>query len=110
MDQISASERDKDRQDQRAEARHGDAEGSRPETGVLRFGDDWPGYFMRGDSAVAFAIRLESVMSRMMRGETVALHELQELKQDAWDIGECDQSRGSNPQQVKPWDECVAKK
>lgn len=28
-------------------------------TGVLQFGDDWPGVFIRGDEALALANRLE---------------------------------------------------
>lgn len=34
----------------------------RPETGPMRFGDDWPGVFIRGDNAMAYAMTL-----RMMR-------------------------------------------
>jgi hypothetical protein len=33
----------------------------RVETGVTQFGDDWPGVFIRGDDAFAFALYLESV-------------------------------------------------
>jgi hypothetical protein len=29
-------------------------EGSRPETGPMKFGDDWPGVFIRGDNAFAY--------------------------------------------------------
>lgn len=31
-------------------------------TGPLRFGDDWPGIFIRGDEALALAQRLEMVL------------------------------------------------
>lgn len=31
----------------------------RPETGVMQFGDDWPGVFIRGDNAFAYAIALK---------------------------------------------------
>jgi hypothetical protein len=34
----------------------------RPETGVMQFGDDWPGIFIRGDNAMAFALNLEAAL------------------------------------------------
>lgn len=38
------------------------AQEERVETGVVRFGDDWPGYFMRGDNAMGFAITLKQYL------------------------------------------------
>ena len=35
----------------------------RPETGAMSFGDDWPGLFIRGDNAFAFALALRSVLA-----------------------------------------------
>ena len=35
----------------------------RPETGAMSFGDDWPGVFIRGDNAFAFALALRSVLA-----------------------------------------------
>ena len=36
----------------------------RPETGAMQFGDaDWPGVFIRGDNAFAFALALRSVLA-----------------------------------------------
>jgi hypothetical protein len=40
----------------------------RIETGVLQVGEDWPGYFMRGD----FAIPLAATLMRIMRGDASA--------------------------------------
>ena len=37
-------------------------EGGRVETGVTRFGDDWPGIFIRGDNAFYFARCLRDYM------------------------------------------------
>jgi hypothetical protein len=34
----------------------------RPETGKMKFGDDWTGVFIRGDSAAAYAMTLRSVL------------------------------------------------
>lgn len=35
----------------------------RPETGPMQFGDDWPGYFLRGDYAIYLGMILESAQS-----------------------------------------------
>ena len=35
---------------------------SRVETGVIQFGDDWPGYFLRGDDALRLAMTITSVL------------------------------------------------
>lgn len=35
----------------------------RVETGVIRFGDDWPGVFIRGDNAAHFAMTLSHYMA-----------------------------------------------
>jgi len=35
---------------------------SRPETGSLRFKDDWPGIFIRGDDAKMYALSLEHLI------------------------------------------------
>lgn len=37
-------------------------EGDRVETGAVQFGDDWPGVFIRGDNAFAYAMALETVL------------------------------------------------
>jgi hypothetical protein len=39
------------------------AVGQRVETGPVRFGDDWPGTFIRGDSALGYAMYLEIVLA-----------------------------------------------
>lgn len=35
---------------------------SRVETGPVQFGDDWPGYFIRGDNAFAIVLAIQSVL------------------------------------------------
>ena len=37
--------------------------GSRVETGVVQFGDDWPGVFLRGDNAAYFGMALEQLLN-----------------------------------------------
>lgn len=39
----------------------------RPETGLMRFGDDWTGVFIRGDSAKFFAVALGEFIARTTR-------------------------------------------
>lgn len=36
----------------------------RPETGLMQFGDDWPGIFIRGDNAAYFAMCLQTHLER----------------------------------------------
>lgn len=43
----------------RAEIRCVPAQDERVETGVVRFGDDWPGVFLRGDDAFDFFLTLK---------------------------------------------------
>jgi hypothetical protein len=35
---------------------------SRPETGPMRFGEDWPGVFIRGDNALYYGMMLEQYL------------------------------------------------
>ncbi len=35
----------------------------RVETGPVQFGDDWPGFFLRGDNAADLAIVLQQIVS-----------------------------------------------
>lgn len=39
----------------------------RPETGVMQFGDDWPGYFIRGDVAIWYGRNLKSLLKNLPR-------------------------------------------
>jgi hypothetical protein len=34
----------------------------RVESGVIKFGEDWPGLFLRGDDALAYAIYLKNFL------------------------------------------------
>ena len=37
----------------------------RTETGPVQFGDDWPGVFLRGDDALAYALLLRNLIQRL---------------------------------------------
>lgn len=43
-------------------------EGGRVETGPVQFGDDWPGVFIRGDNAFAYAMALQEAMETIPEG------------------------------------------
>jgi len=51
---------------------------TRVETGVVQFGNDWPGLFIRGDNALGYALALDSVKSDNPIAE-LKLQELAEL-------------------------------
>lgn len=53
--------------------------GERPETGPMKFGDDWPGVFIRGDNAAHHAHALDEVLAWIEKlGESSTLAELEE--------------------------------
>lgn len=39
----------------------------RPETGLMRFGEDWTGVFIRGDAAKFYAVALGELIARTTR-------------------------------------------
>lgn len=41
------------------------AEGGRVETGAVRFGDDWPGLFVRGDDCMMLAKSIRRVLESL---------------------------------------------
>ncbi len=51
----------------------------RVETGVVRFGDDWPGLFIRGDNAFAYARYLEEVLKHVEGTSALALANVRDL-------------------------------
>jgi len=40
-----------------------------PETGAMQFGDDWPGFFIRGDNAIHFGMQLQRVLKDLLKKE-----------------------------------------
>lgn len=40
----------------------------RVETGVVQFGDDWPGIFLRGDAALPYSMYLRQLMDLTVAG------------------------------------------
>ena len=82
----------------------------RPETGPMRFGDDWRGVFIRGDNAFGYARTLEALLhdptSPVAR---VALAMQLEGLVRLLD-GSNESSAASNEQVMRPYAECVSPK
>lgn len=77
----------------------------RPETGVMIFGDDWPGIFIRGDNVVGLVILIE----RALDGNMGPIDEVC-LKSWALSLRAAQSPPSSDSQRLKPWDECISTK
>lgn len=56
------------------------ADGRRVESGVVQFGEDWPGYFMRGDDAMGLVLVIEMI-SKAGAQDPIALGQLEQYGQ-----------------------------
>ena len=45
----------------------------RVETGVVQFGDDWPGVFIRGDNAFGYALHLRYLLEENDADDMIAV-------------------------------------
>lgn len=83
----------------------------RVETGVLKFGDDWSGVFVRGDSAAGFALALRGFLDSVQKEEipspldVIQVEELLGLLEGSRD----DVPRGADVvvQRAKSADDCL---
>jgi hypothetical protein len=55
---------------------------SRVETGPLRFGDDWPGTFIRGDDAFNYAAHLAVAVEQLRATHAISAAVLESLLND----------------------------
>jgi hypothetical protein len=77
----------------------------RPETGPMQFGSDWKGVFIRGDSAFGYAQYLKAILPHVsFTGDFVYKQYLQGLIEL---LEDCNQFKGSIPQELKPFEECT---
>ena len=81
---------------------------SRPETGPMQFGTDWPGVFIRGDNAFAFAnyltVAIESLESEMMLPRlSPTLESVKGLR----DVLQSAYKEAAETQKLKEFDECI---
>lgn len=80
---------------------------SRPETGTMQFGDDWPGVFIRGDNAGWYAMMLQGLLDDLEDSEQrdsygiaiITLRGLVNLLSNS-------NVEVADPQLLKPFDEC----
>ena len=76
----------------------------RPETGTMKFGDDWTGIFIRGDNAFHFAMILEGFINHPE--DPIARAAITGLLETLRDSNEATTTVG--PQRLKPFSECIA--
>ena len=82
----------------------------RAETGPVRFGDDWPGVFFRGDDAHSCAIAISEIAARLDTDPRPAgNHLLAYQKLDALRmlLSSCEQGSLVAPTQLRPWAACT---
>jgi hypothetical protein len=78
------------------------ASGQRVESGVVQFGDDWPGVFIRGDNAMTFAHVLRAALKLIPQTEWLVRSQLNGLQDDlqaccvgntGWPLGGADEAK-----------------
>jgi len=72
----------------------------------MQFGEDWPGLFMRGDSAVPAGMLLSEVLSKVTRTGVLTGIELAQLHGLARDLQSADVRSGSFVQKLREFGEC----
>lgn len=74
----------------------------------MQFGDDWRGYFIRGDNAGHFAVTLRMALDALKRGEKPSAMDLLVLDGYAQGLASSDERVNADPiQRLKSWKECV---
>jgi len=87
----------------------------RPETGPLKFGEDWQGLFIRGDNAAYYGLLLGNVLAHMESKKTLAEFPDLLAKQYLQDLLHlllsCNEfsDKKREPQQLKDFAECLEK-
>jgi len=77
---------------------------SRPETGPMQFGDDWPGVFIRGDNAMYMAMMLRAVLDGA-KLDPISLAAVEQLHSLLSGCRETPDQEGVVF--LKPYDECL---
>lgn len=80
----------------------------RPETGVMRFGDDWCGVFIRGDNAdLGTAALRASLEAGHVQAPPFTLQYLKHFLDLLHSCNQFDMPEGMEIQEMKPFEECV---
>lgn len=78
---------------------------ARAETGVMQFGDDWPGYFIRGDNVIHIRFVLKGLSDDPPEG--IGVLEWAQFRAALEDMTRC--LHNDNPEQkLKDWKDVVA--
>lgn len=59
----------------------------RPECGAMKFGDDWPGLFLRGDAAEVYHAALNRALLAMEEGDPPHMHIISILRDLKTELG-----------------------
>jgi hypothetical protein len=86
----------------------------RPETGTMKFGDDWRGVFIRGDNAFAIRLALDRTLKLLVdENKKTTLDYIATIPQLEGFLKLLEQSDERNEikthqhQQLKPFNECI---
>lgn len=84
---------------------------SRPESGTMKFGDEWTGVFLRGDDAFGYAVALEALMEASSNAAVMAhvqLGGLLRVLKSSNEFYASDEDKGK-VQTLQPFDQCLRK-
>lgn len=59
----------------------------RPENGAMKFGEDWPGVFFRGDTAEVYRTALDRALLAMEEGKPPHMHVISILRDLKGELG-----------------------
>jgi hypothetical protein len=81
---------------------------ARPETGPMKFGDDWTGVFIRGDYAGPMAFYLSLALERIKAARVLEPLDVIQLEDLCATLGNSNEfGERVGLQQMKAFDECV---
>lgn len=84
----------------------------RPETGAMKFGEDWTGVFLRGDDAIPYALALRHLLElhpTVADDDTNPVLATMVLKGLVDVLESCDERHQAlDRQMLKKFDECLA--
>lgn len=80
---------------------------ARIESGVVQFGDDWPGVFFRGDTAFAYASQLQEALEGLIVGQGPNPITLAMLRNLMAELQACDVHLQLPVTHLKPAEECL---
>jgi len=81
--------------------------GARAETGVVQFGDDWPGVYLRGDDAGPFGFFLQQFVEGVRSGRQLGPFETIQIESWAGVLRGCEVHEGQKKTVLRPFEECL---